>query len=333
MRKIALLLFFACLVGSAFASGGNMPIAAGMAILLALAIIALVYMASYIFDQPQLRAMAQDEVVHLLATAIVLVCILGVSQALDSTYIPGLTQAAGAPAGGATLQDRALSALGNVANNLEDRMTVLTDMNMGLAGNASQSIYCNFLNAGYTLVSCSPLNMMRGGLTQGMVVVGIGYADISAEQMLVKMGQLYALTLLLPIGLFLHAFKATRAGGAALISVAVALYIVYPLLVLFCENMLVAPFAAGGSANAYGYFSATTEQDMKCDPNVQSFTQINDVRSELVDSTLYNPLIFQSLVRAVFLTILKVMIMLGFIRAFAAMLGSEVDVSTLARIS
>jgi hypothetical protein len=39
------------------------------------------------------------------------------------------------------------------------------------------------------------------------------------------------------------------------------------------------------------------------------------------------------LVRTLFLSVLNLIITLAFIRAFAHMLGSEIDVSTLARIS
>ena len=70
-----------------------------------------------------------------------------------------------------------------------------------------------------------------------------------------------------------------------------------------------------------------------CDPAVQDIAQLDNERAQIADSGLMDHVVFLALVRSIFATIARLMITLAFIRAFAGLLGSEIDVSALARIS
>lgn len=304
---------------------------AGIAILLALSILALAYMASYVFDQPHLRGIIYDETVHLLAAAVVLLAIVSLTVALNNTYAPALLRAAGGGAGGETLGGQAMQMLNGIGNDLSSSFNGFREVNENLGKSASKSVYCTFFGAGYSLVACSTLNMLRGTTVQAMVALGGAISDISAEKLLLQLAQMYAFSLLLPIGLFLYAFKFTRAGGAALIAVAVGFYIVHPLTIVFFEAMLMPQVQSVGGQQWGG--AANVDTQVSCDPFEQSLGQIEAERAQLASPQLMEHVIFLAIVRAVFATIVRLMITLAFIRAFASLLGSEIDVSALSRIS
>ncbi|VVB58705.1 Uncharacterised protein [Candidatus Anstonella stagnisolia] len=300
------------------------------AIILAFAIIALAFMAGYAFDLPHVRASAADELVHLVATAFVLLCVMSFIVALNTVYIPKLAGSAGGNAQ-VPLLDQAYGKLMDIYNSDAAIFNNMKGVNEKIGKEASKSVYCTFLGAGYTLVSCSTLNMLRGSVVQGLVVSGAAIADISAERLLLKFTQLYAFSVLLPIGLFLHAFKFTRSAGAALISIAIGFYVVYPLTILFCDNMLVGEVVGAGKYFDAG--SVSVSQEVTCNPYEQNWDNINAVRGNLAAPSAMEYMVFQTLVRSIFCTIVELMITLAFIRAFASLLGSEIDVSALARIS
>jgi len=302
-----------------------------MAFMLALAIIVLAFFVGYAFDLPHIRASASDELLHLVATGIVLIGVSAFAIAMDTEYLPKL---AGAAAGANTqlsLSTQAGTILNNIYNSQSAIFSNLQQLNNNLGVTGSKSVYCTFLGAGYTLVSCSTLNMMRGSIVQGLVVSTAAIADISAEKLLFKFTQLYAFTVLLPIGLFLHAFKLTRSAGAALISIAVGFYVVYPLMVVFTENMLIGQVV--GQGKYFGTAPVSVPTGVSCDPMEQNWGQINAVQANISNPAALEYLLFQGLVRSIFATVLKLMVTLAFIRAFASLLGSEIDVSSLARIS
>src|SRR3989338_7391334 len=301
------------------------------AMLLAFALLALAYMASYVFDQPHLRAIILDEVVHLLATAVVLISLVSLATALDTVYIPGLLGAAGGEVGG-TLGMQAENALWEISSDISAAFNSFKGLNENLGVAASRSVYCTYLGAGYSLVACSTLNMLRGTTVQAMIVLGSALSDISIEQLLLKLSQLYAFTILMPAGLFLHAFKFTRAGGAALIAIAAGFYIVHPLTVVLFENMLMEQVESVGGEQ-WANSAPLVDPGVTCDPAVQDVAQLDNERAQIADSGLMDHVVFLALVRSIFATIARLMITLAFIRAFAGLLGSEIDVSALARIS
>ena len=64
-----------------------------------------------------------------------------------------------------------------------------------------------------------------------------------------------------------------------------------------------------------------------------SLQQFNDYSGQITDFDLTESIAYFVLVRVLFLSILNLIITLGFIRALAHVIGSDIDISALARIS
>ena len=74
-----------------------------------------------------------------------------------------------------------------------------------------------------------------------------------------------------------------------------------------------------------------------CDPMetsvATSLSEFRDYGDDLISYVRMKNMAYFVLVRVLFLSILNLIITLSFIRAFAHMIGSDIDVSALARIS
>ena len=95
------------------------------------------------------------------------------------------------------------------------------------------------------------------------------------------------------------------------------------------ENLL---HGSNPSSPSLGLPSVGTCDPMESDVDV-SRNQMMDFAKSLTDFNLVESTEYVIMVRIIFASILNLIITLGFIRAFAHIIGSEIDVSALARIS
>ena len=311
-----------------------------MALIIAIAVIALAYMASYVFSLPQIRAIVQDELLQVIATGVVALSLLGVQAAMDGY---GVRMLAGSNAAvtcsdwnnPSTCSTRLIPAAQNTLESLAANASSMMD---GLAGpdgasralgqEASKGVFCNFLGVGFTLVNCSQLNAFRGSLTIASFAAMSALADIYAQQFLLSLIYYSGFAFILPLGLFMRCFKVSRRAGGALIAIGFGFYTVFPAVIVATENLL------HGS-------NPSTPQGVpkvdKCDPKDTdagaTLSQFVNYGTELTSFDLAYNLTYFVLVRVIFMSILNLIITLGFIRAFAHIIGSDIDVSALARIS
>ena len=198
-----------------------------------------------------------------------------------------------------------------------------------LGREASKGVYCNFLGVGFSLVNCSPLNAFRGSLTTAAFATSAALADIYAQQSLLSLARNAAFAFIVPLGLFFRCFKTSRGAGGALIAIGFGFYTAYPLMIVANENLL---HGSNPSSPSLGLPSVGTCDPMESDVDV-SRNQMMDFAKSLTDFNLVESTEYVIMVRIIFASILNLIITLGFIRAFAHILGSEIDVSGLARIS
>jgi hypothetical protein len=325
--SMALLLFS----GSVHAVGPNLDYF-WLAILIPIAIVAVSYMASYAFSMPSLRAILQDELLQILATGAIALTLVG-TQAVVDEYVVATLQASGAP--GTTITST-MDAAGVKIAALEGKASGLLE-NMGEVSNvlgteASRGVYCNFMGTGFSLNNCGPLNAYRGSLTAAAFTTTVALSDTYAQDFILSLARSYAFSILIPLGLLFRCFKASRAAGGALIAIGFGFYTVYPAVILATDNLL-----HGNQATAPMPQNSAIPLVGKCDPKEP---KVDNARADfisygeqLTDYNLIYGISYQMLVRILFMSILNLIITLSFIRAFARMIGSDIDVSSLARIS
>jgi len=340
---LALLLLFASialasLASSAHASSGapSFLLAAGidlkyfaLALAIPIAAVSIAYMASYAFNVPHLRAVLQDELLQIIATGAVALTIIGTQGVVDE-YVVAALHGAGATGNDIT---SALDGASDMLSGLSDETIALQnnmlDASVWLGGQASKSIFCNFMGVGFTLPNCGQYNAYRGGLTSAMFTTTAALADTYAQQYILSLARNYAFTIIIPLGLLLRCFKMSRAAGGALIAIGFGFYTVFPVVMLATENLLHSADQLVPPPSIP--FSPT------CDPYETNMLSARAGFSEYGNSLLSFDLItgisYFVLVRVLFMSILNLIITLGFIRAFAHIIGSDIDVSGLARIS
>jgi hypothetical protein len=284
-----------------------------------------------------LGAIVKDELAQLIATGVIVLLFVGFQAAIDTVYLPSLGQAAGAatPAGW-RLQDAGISTVRSLQGRVGENINSLGDLNRDAGKIASQSVYCNYMGSGFTLVACNSINSVRGGLANAMNVLAAAALDLTGLELVLQLANAYAFSFLLPIGIFLRTFKFTRAAGGALISVALGFYIILPLMVLFSENHLMNGVMAADLPNAYLLQNpdyGSIGGSLRCDPYEMDAGQVIDFAHAVNTPSLYSPILFLAIVRVIFMTIVEMMVTLTFIAWFAKIVGSEIDVSSLARIS
>jgi len=299
------------------------------ALVIAIGILALAYMASYVFNMPQWRAIIQDEGLQVLATGAVLLCILGVNQGIDSYMVSILRSA------NDTTSTSMMAAAQNVLgpSGLEGKAVQMyqrfADADTELGKEASRSVFCSFLGVGFSLVNCSPLGAFMGSLTTAAFATTTALADTYAQQFILSLAATYSFTFMIPFGLFLRCFKFSRQAGGALIAIGFGFYTVFPTVIVAVEKTLhgqTGPPAVPGVDRIGECDPAETDVDV-------SREQFRQYSNKITDPALVENAVYIVLVEVLFCSILNLIITLGFIRMFGQMIGSDIDVSSLARIS
>jgi len=328
------------------------PLTEFTAIILALGIVigilALAYMSSYLFSMPQLRAIVADELLQVGATALIAFSLLSIHAGANAAF----SSLGGAPTVFEAAQGK-LSSLTEISIHVIDE---LSDASGKLGSEGSKGIFCNFLGVGFSLVNCSQLNVFRGSLTTAAFTVVAGLADLYAQQALLSFIAATAFPIMLPIGLFLRCFKAGRRAGGALVAMAFGFYVIYPAMIVatdgflhstcigneICAGHSTSGSCNGDSANGCAWLSpAAVELGVpefgECNPYEANIGKVKnefkDYANDLSAFEYSGKLTYFVLVRVIFLSILNLIVTLGFIRSLAHVIGSDIDVSSLARIS
>ncbi|MCX8197210.1 MAG: hypothetical protein N3G80_02755 [Candidatus Micrarchaeota archaeon] len=302
------------------------------ALLLAIGILALAYMFAKIFGIPHWIEIIKDELFQVILTGIVALLLVGITQLVN--YYLGSALAA-LPDYTTTIPDNtnqifkaAYQELGSLSS--PSLLSQIQKENKKIAKEASKGIYCNMLGVGFSLVNCSPLNAFRGTLTSASFTVLAGMIDIYAQQILLSFGANFGFNLLIPLGLFFRCFKPTRQAGGALIAIGFGFYTVYPLVIVATLKTLAL------SETLQVPQPQTIPTISECDPYEidvsKSRQQFQIYAAELSRPTISDYLTYEVLVKTIFLSILNLIITLGFISSFAKILGTEIDLAGLARI-
>lgn len=307
---------------------------AAIGLIAGLSIIALMFMASRILGRPELGASAAAEFYQLLMTGAVVASFALLQIALESVYLPSLQQAliGGPPPPGTTLIGNAQTVTYSYAGEVEGLLGAVGDGMVAVGREGSKSTYCSFLGAGYNIVTCSTLNAARAPLGMAFNSLALAYADLTAQSALLSSG-MFLFSLLLPLGIVLRVFRLTRHAGGALVAIAIGFYFVFPSSILFMHYYVieeVRPLLIG----PIGDFQPPVCNPMVMDErdSVGYLERLNSLGTP-TSPGIIRPLLFITLIQSIFATILSVFITLAFIRYIAQILGAEIDVSMLSRIT
>ncbi len=298
------------------------------AILSALLLIALGFMATYVFQVPQIRTMLQDELAQVIASGAILLLIAGIAAEVDGSLVPIISGAGNADytgIGGAI--GAASAAIGNMQSIASAAYDNAHQTSLDIGREGSKSMFCTFLGAGFSLNNCGQLNAFRGGVTTMAFVSSAALADAYAQQSLLSFMHQAAFNFFIPIGLFFRCFKASRSAGGALIAIGFGFYTVYPIMTVAMDNLhkSIVP-----SLRSLPHVS-------ECDPeetdNDFARAYIQGYADRMSDFGMVENITYDLIVRIIFSSAFNLMVTLAFIRAFSKMIGSEIDVSSLARIS
>lgn len=299
-----------------------------LALLIPIAVVAIAYMGSYAFNAPALRAVLQDELLQILATGAVALTLVGTQAVVDEYMVKTMNVAEA----GAVEINGAMDAAAAKITELEgiglSLLSNMEDVSNTLGMEASRGVFCNFMGTGFSLSNCSPLNAYRGSLTAAAFTTTVAISDTYAQDFILSLARNYAFTLIIPMGLLLRCFKASRAAGGALIAIGFGFYTVYPVVILLTDNLL-----HGTDMPPHPSIPITGECDPREPKVTNSLTNFTEYGEQLTNYDLIFGMAYQVLVRILFLSVLNLIITLSFIRTFAHMIGSDIDVSSLARIS
>jgi len=329
MKKILLVLL---LIPLAFAFGWQEISFISMGI--SLALLAIVFMAGMGFNINELQMVAKEELYQLIATGL-LVCLLLASDGILNMISQNGFFGTQSPTGYApTLQG---SAMGHIDNEILDMSNMLNnvegwDMEAGKEG--SRSLSCSLLQIGYSVGTCGGFTGLNAPLSLAGGILGFALGELYAMKALLSITTGYALSVLLPIGILMRTMKATRGAGGLLIAVAVSLYILLPMGVLFNEIMS-ATFAEKAVANNYPQYVSgpTTGPEISCgDPGSTSRTNEDKaVEAYGVLETFIPSYVYSALIRGTLGPILALLLVAASIRVLSALGGAEIDVSAISR--
>ena len=305
------------------------------AILIPLFVLAMVYMGTYLFSIPHYRPMLQDELIQVLITGALLLCIIAVSSLVNDYMKFALVSANNTSVMSDSItvtgaMNTASETLKNLDGNVSAIYFGIEGASNDLGKEASKSIFCNFKGVGFTLVNCSPLNAFRGALMPAGFAASAAIMDLYAQRLILSFARYTAFAVIIPVGLLFRCFKFSRAAGNALIAIGFGFYTVYPLSIVATDKLL---HGSNPSSSSFKNFMKNKE----CDPQITSTPQsrgyVLDRARDMIEFDRVNSTVYVITVRVVLASVLNLIITLGFIRSFARILGSELEISSLARIS
>ncbi len=338
MKKTFISLLFLILIAPVvFAEGANWPIITGLGLVIAITILALMYALGHGFNINELKVLATEEFYQVLVTIVILGGFTAISS-VSNEISSGLSTSLGISAG-SNMQDAALQMVNENLDNLGTVEVNIRDFATGTNREGSKSAFCALMGTSINIAGCGAFRQLSAPVAIVSSALSVGAAELQSLSSLLSFGQQYALTFLLPLGVFLRSFKFTRGAGGLFLGLAIALYLILPIGVVFMQQLTASfenshdtfkfssrpalpTFADNiiGEGNACDAFDIDSNEDTA----KSAFNSVLDS----IDFFIYFILIKINIV-----TVISLLIMVSGLRAAAGMFGVDVDVSSLAKIA
>jgi len=165
-----------------------------------------------------------------------------------------------------------------------------------------------------------------------MSAEGFGLMDQMAKEILLTIADMLAMKLIIPMGILLRAMRFSRQAGSVLIALGFSLYFVFPLSMTF-GYYIAEQFAGSPDAARFGNVATPSVPTgiYECkdiDPDENSLTTMLSRLDAATDG-----IIFMVIVRGLFVTFFAIAMTFASVRFLGQMLGTEIEVYQLARLS
>jgi len=324
------LLIFLLLIPMAFAAWQSV---AGVAIMISAGIVAAIYVVGKGFGVNELEMMGKEEFFQLIATGVLVVVLVSTDGLLNAISTnDAFTD------GQATMQANALSMIGNTINEMSGILSTIQSNDKHNQVEGSKSSQCSIMGTGYSVSGCGGYSMLATPMSMAGGIVGFSIGELSAVQRLIHISNVYAFSLLLPLGIVLRTIKLTRGAGGLLIALGIALHIMLPAGIIFSE-VLVASFSAAPESAPYtGGATSIDWSNNECNAGDTMPTFGDKTGNEESAINVFNTMraniskyMFSAMIRGTLGPVIALLLMAGSIKAISSAAGSEVDVSALSR--
>ncbi|MFH0927659.1 MAG: hypothetical protein V1822_03705 [Candidatus Micrarchaeota archaeon] len=344
---------------AAFAANEWQPAVSG-AILVAVFLLSIAYMVVHIMHLESFRPLLYDEAGQIVLTAAIIAVLILAAPNLDDiikkgvygvslsdqycsslnpsapskTYCNSLKSNAQIP--DEDIRDWALKINGANTAFLSQRIVKTVEFINRVGEQSAQSGMCNMLGVGFTIAGCQSWSILRTPAGQLLSAEGFAQMDLQAENILLTAAKTIALPLLLPLGVLLRCIYFTRQAGSVLIALAVSLYFLFPALIV------------AGQAAADAYLATHDEYARNYDPGTGNYVcdpfdpDAGDLKAQMYDiiaahppdsSSLDERVLFLVLGRYMLMTVLALTAALAAVTGIGHILGTEINVMSIARLS
>jgi hypothetical protein len=325
---------------------------AGMAIMISIGILAILFMVGMGFQVRELQMMAKEELYQVIAAAFLVILLIGSDGILNL-----ISQNAAFTGGQDSLQDNAIASIENTIGILGSYFEGLITIDNWISEQSSKTFRCSIMMVGYTVSGCGGYSMINPPVSMAGSIIGFALGELAAVGNLIELTSNYAMVLLLPAGIILRTLKVTRGAGGLLIAFAISAHIMLPLGIIFVDMMAEnfisydddLSWVDSSVLNITDYTNSDGEiaeslssvnDDYDCEPeNTGSLGEGPELNNEQRAKRAYDQLrgdmkkyVFVVLVKATLGPIIAILMFIGSLRALTSLAGAEVDVTGLAKV-
>lgn len=313
MKKFTLfILFLLAFCSSAYAV--DWISIAGLALLPMGIITALMLLIGYGFGSQELKMLGQEEIYQFVVTLIMLGIVVAAAEAVNGM------------AAGEKIQTLAIDSLSSTITAQKSTFNNLRSFGVKLGLESSRSYFCSLSNAGYNIAPCGAFRQLSTPLGLAFQILGLSAAELESLRTLVAFGDAYGLTLILPVGIILRAFKITRGAGGLFIALGISAYIILPISVIAMKEIVVKGKTAALTVNPLP--EPACHEKKADDTNYDRAKDLfNSIRNNLPGY------LYAFFVEATLTTVVSLFAFITGIRWLSRLTGAEVDVSALMKIA
>lgn len=297
--------------------------------------LALIYAIGFAFNLNDLKFLANEEFYQLIVTLIMVAAFFG-SQNILNTFSRDFISVT-AP----TLQDAAINM---VIANQNTHQTVYNNLKtfaVALGEASSKTYFCSLQGVGFRVNACGSFSSLSSPISIAFQMLSVSITEINSLQTLLLIAKNYGFTILLPFGILLRTVKLTRGAGGLFIGLAISLYLVLPLMVIFMDTLVTPPPLGSGYVPSFAPNLNAQLVAPECD-ETQFGTNAGGVNYDNYNNAVssFNSLAtniktytYYFLIKGTMTTIVSLLGFFAAFRAIAKLAGTEVDISALARIA
>jgi len=225
----------------------------------------------------------------------------------------------------------------NAKGKLAGFSAELEGLALNVGSIASITTYCQLLGSslGFAITPCRYLGSTQGTLSLALTALTSAQIAMQAQAFLLDLAQ-QLLIFMLPLGVLLRTLRPTRGAGGAMIAIAVGFYFVYPLMVLVDYAVVKESAFAAGSRYSSPVFPPRMQSTIgTCTGDAEYIQGLvgKEGARNVARENFMEPVAYWVIIISILLPVMNLLVVLTFIRWFASLMGSEIEVSQLARVT